>query len=103
MDDRLKEHMAEIGTRYLRRTVGELGRLEQLLAGIEVDPTSVKDLEQLAHKIYGSGAMFGFEAISARAHEVEVLAASGGRERLAGCVRALEAEVRAAARERGVA
>ena len=59
MDDRLKDHMAEIGTRYLRRTVGELGRLEQLLAGIEVDPTSVKDLEQLAHKIYGSGAMFG--------------------------------------------
>jgi HPt (histidine-containing phosphotransfer) domain-containing protein len=103
MDGRLKEQMDAIGARYLQRTVHELPKLEELLAGVEADPASIKAIEQLAHRIYGSGAMFGFDGISARAHEVEVLAANGPNERLATCVRALEDEVLAAAKQRGVA
>src|SRR5262245_4392109 len=104
--ERLARQMMEIGNRYLRRTLGELDKLKQLVAAAN-DAATLKEIEHLAHKIHGSGAMFGFDAVSARAGEMETLAAKGVID--AGVVPQLEkhlvelvGEVQVAARERGI-
>jgi HPt (histidine-containing phosphotransfer) domain-containing protein len=72
----VQRRMAELGQRYLERTAGELLQLqsyiEQLAQG---DGEAVKNIEVLAHRIRGSGAMFGFELMSDVAGEIELLAA----------------------------
>src|SRR5688500_7107869 len=98
--------MSEIGERYIRRTLGEMAQLreflEQLRGGAQ---QALKDIEHMAHKIHGSGAMFGFDAVSDCARELEVLAGTrpGGGELLprleAGIVK-LEQQVQAAANAR---
>jgi HPt (histidine-containing phosphotransfer) domain-containing protein len=109
--DKLQQQMAEIGNRYLRRTLSEMPRLQELAAQLRNAPagdlTSIEELEQMAHKIHGSGAMFGFDAVSESAGKVELLAASRvvdaqSLQQLATLVNALEQDVRAAARSRGV-
>ena len=110
MDERnkLNQSMAEIGGRFIKRTLGELDQLEQLLESARAgNAASVKDIERVSHKIAGSGAMFGFDAVSERAHELEIVAEGGASdaqslERLSSYVAALAAEVRSAARARGV-
>lgn len=77
-DEKLRQQIADIAVRYIKRTQGELGQLRAALAAIRAgDAGAQKQLERLAHKIHGSGAMFGFDAISDRAHEIERLAGSG--------------------------
>ena len=74
-EERLRQQMASIGVRYLGRTLGELQRMRELLqAALNGTPALFKDLEHLAHKIHGSGAMFGFDALSDRAGEIEHIA-----------------------------
>ena len=74
-EERLRQQMAQIGVRYLSRTLGELRRMQDLLhAALSGTPALFKDLEHLAHKIHGSGAMFGFDALSDRAGEIEHIA-----------------------------
>ena len=74
-EERLKQQMAQIGTRYLGRTLGEMQRMRELLqSALNGSPALLKDLEHLAHKIHGSGAMFGFELVSDQAAQVEHLA-----------------------------
>ncbi|MGH6610906.1 MAG: Hpt domain-containing protein [Burkholderiaceae bacterium] len=115
MDDRdkLQQQMLEIGNRYLSRTLGELASLHDLMdkvrGGLDSERAAcLKDIERMAHKIYGSGAMFGFDEVSERAREVELLAAGGTQQaefirRLESGVAALDEQVRAAARARGLA
>ena len=77
-DEKLRQQIADIAVRYIKRTQGELGQLRDSLAAIRAgDSDALKQLERLAHKIHGSGAMFGFDAISDRAYEIEKLAGSG--------------------------
>jgi HPt (histidine-containing phosphotransfer) domain-containing protein len=113
MDERnkLQQQMAEIGSRYLRRTLGELPRLQELIVQLRNAPPSdlsgIEELEQMAHKIHGSGAMFGFDAVSESARKVEILASSRAADaqslqQLEAFVASLDQEVRAAARSRGV-
>jgi HPt (histidine-containing phosphotransfer) domain-containing protein len=106
--DQLNHKMAEIGGRFIKRTLGELDQLKQLLERARGGSAeSVKDIERVSHKIAGSGAMFGFDAMSERAQQVEIFAEGGptdaqALDRLAELVAALDAEVRSAARARGV-
>jgi len=73
--DRLRQQMAQIGARYIARTAGELQRMRELLQQALGDaPAMMKDLEHLAHKIHGSGAMFGFDRVSDQAGEIEHIA-----------------------------
>lgn len=73
--ERLKQQMAQIGARYIARTWGELQRMRELVQHALGDsPAMMKDLEHLAHKIHGSGAMFGFERVSDQAGEIEHIA-----------------------------
>lgn len=71
----LQQKIADIGDRYIRRTAGELAGLRDLIGNARLgNARALKDIEQLAHKIYGSGSMFGFEAVSEQAHLLELAA-----------------------------
>lgn len=106
--DKLQQQIADIGMRYLRRTLGEMAQLrthlEQARSGTA---DAVREIERMAHKIHGSGAMFGFDAVSERADQLERIAAEGGGsseflERLEGGIAALEAQVKQDAQMRGI-
>lgn len=106
-DQELERKLEEMGTRYLKRTLGELSRLGELLGTLRSgDESALKEIEQLAHKIYGSGAMFGFDSVSASARELELAAQSGESvdllDRLGAYIAALEKEAHDAARARGL-
>ena len=118
-DERLRQQMAQIGSRYLARTLAELPQMQELLNSVlSGSPAMLKDLERIAHKIHGSGAMFGFDTLSDHACEVEHLAGFLGKgdraeqfsnlsehelhDRLRDSVAKLEEVTRAAAKERGV-
>ena len=104
--DELQQKIADIAGRYIQRTAGELAGLRELIDKVRAgNATAVKEIEQLAHKIYGSGSMFGFEAVSEQARELE-LAAKGTPdarmlEKLQKYADALEVQVQAALRARG--
>src|SRR5262245_51158022 len=73
--DELQQKIADIAGRYIQRTAGELDGLRELIAQVRAGNTAAaKEIEQLAHKIYGSGSMFGFEAVSEQARELELVA-----------------------------
>ena len=106
-DDQLQRQIADIGTRYLKRTVGEVEQLRGYLQTFnEGSHEALSALARLAHKIHGSGAMFGFDGVSERAYEIEQLARHGSSEeackRIGAAVDALADEVRRQARSRGV-
>jgi HPt (histidine-containing phosphotransfer) domain-containing protein len=110
-DERMQQQIAEIGSRYLHRTLGELPQLRALMERLTAEPAqsaaTLREIERMAHKIYGSGAMFGFDMVSGRAREVELLAGERASDaelidRLRERIGALEDEVRASARMRGI-
>jgi HPt (histidine-containing phosphotransfer) domain-containing protein len=70
--------LAEIGARYIQRTLAELAQLTALSkAAAAGSGEALQELGTLAHRIRGSGAMFGFHAISKSAESLELLAHSG--------------------------
>jgi len=119
-EDRLRKKMAEIGLRYISRTLNELEHIRDLSALAQSGSTiELKELERAAHKIHGSGGMFGFDQVSDRAGEIEDIAGYLARhegpaqligvsdgellDRLGHIVNELDAVTRAAAREAGIA
>jgi HPt (histidine-containing phosphotransfer) domain-containing protein len=105
--DELQQKIADIAGRYIQRTAGELAGLHELIAKVrEGNTAAAKDIEQLAHKIYGSGSMFGFEAVSDQAHELELAAREPLDARVVDKLQAhadaLEQKVQAALRGRGL-
>jgi HPt (histidine-containing phosphotransfer) domain-containing protein len=104
--DELQQKIADIAGRYIQRTAGELAGLHELIAKVRAgDSAAVKEVEQLAHKIYGSGSMFGFEAVSEQARELELTAKEAVSpqmiDRLQTLAATLEARVQAALKARG--
>jgi HPt (histidine-containing phosphotransfer) domain-containing protein len=105
--DELQQKIADIAGRYIQRTAGEIGGLRELIGKVrDGNAAAVKDIEHLAHKIYGSGSMFGFEAVSDQARALELTAKDvtdpGLVDKLQSHADALEAQVQAALRARGV-
>jgi HPt (histidine-containing phosphotransfer) domain-containing protein len=105
--DELQQKISDIAGRYIQRTAGELGGLRELIAKVRAGNTgAVKEIAQLAHKIYGSGSMFGFEAVSDQARELELATKDPADaqmfDKLQRCADALEARVQDALRARGV-
>jgi CheY-like chemotaxis protein len=65
-------HVARLGDKFLARSRDEAVILRALSENAhEGDPIVIDEIERMAHKIHGSGAMFGFPAVSARAAEIE--------------------------------
>lgn len=103
--DELQHKIADIAGRYIQRTAGELNSLRDLIGQVRAgNAGALKDIEHLAHKIYGSGAMFGFEAVSERARALELVARETADPamlaRLQQHADALEQQVRDAVRAR---
>jgi HPt (histidine-containing phosphotransfer) domain-containing protein len=72
---RVRQQVTELGEKFLGRTQAEAVVLHVLIERIQGGDTSVlPELERMAHKIHGSGAMFGFPAVSECAGEIEHLA-----------------------------
>jgi HPt (histidine-containing phosphotransfer) domain-containing protein len=68
----------DISKRFLIRTTDEVQRSRALFTQYLVSKENLPSIQKIAHKICGSGALFGFEALSKCARAVEALAA--GRE-----------------------
>jgi|SRR5665213_867760 len=65
-------HVSRLGERFLARSKDEAIVLRALSEHAhEGDPVVIDEIERMAHKIHGSGSMFGFPAVSARAAEIE--------------------------------
>ena len=94
--EKLRQQMAQIGNRYLVRTLGELEKLKELIGeAVGGSNTVLREVEHLAHKIHGSGAMFGFDAVSDSAGVIEHAAARlSGRDAAAEYSSLSDAELR---------
>jgi HPt (histidine-containing phosphotransfer) domain-containing protein len=99
-----KARMNELALKFIDRTAGDVARMRECLAQMAAgDPESLADLRHLAHRMVGTGATLGFEAISEHALCLEQLAegcAPGSmpddtvRRRMALALEALEAQLR---------
>jgi chemotaxis protein histidine kinase CheA len=70
----LREQVAALGLKFLQRTQDQTASLRELLASLsEGDESVLPRMQELSHKIHGSGAMFGFDEVSRFAGEVEQL------------------------------
>jgi len=105
--EQLRSKLSEIGGRYIHRTLAEIEQLKAFSeSAASGSKDALKELGTLAHRIRGSGAMFGFHAISKSAEAIELLA---NRESLSDAdvstmralVEELTEEVKRAAKERG--
>lgn len=74
-EEQVKQQLAQLGARYMKRTLADLQRIDELLAQLPGSSAALKELERVAHKIHGSGAMFGFNDVSVQAGELEHFAA----------------------------
>jgi len=71
----LEAKFVAIGVRYLARTAAELTDLRKLIDKVPVGgKPALREIEVLAHRIRGSGAVFGFHEISTAAEVIEMLA-----------------------------
>jgi HPt (histidine-containing phosphotransfer) domain-containing protein len=71
----MQRKMAVIGARYLARTTAELGDLQRMVTELPTGGNAtLKEIEILAHRIRGSGAVFGFAQLSDIAGVIEMLA-----------------------------
>ena len=70
----LGERVKALADQFLQRTAGQILVFHQQLAELAAGDRSVLTLiSQVAHKIHGSGALFGFPAISECAGKLEEL------------------------------
>ena len=70
----LREQVAALGVKFLQRTQDQTVSLRELLASLaNGDESVLPRMQELSHKIHGSGAMFGFEEVSRFAGEIEQL------------------------------
>jgi HPt (histidine-containing phosphotransfer) domain-containing protein len=99
-----KVRIAELATKFLRRTAGDVADMQGGLARLEQGQlVALSEIHQLAHRMVGTGATLGFDSISEHAQEVETLidrAVPGvmpdedTRRRISGALETLAAEVR---------
>jgi HPt (histidine-containing phosphotransfer) domain-containing protein len=100
--------MAELAARFIDRSLGDLRKMRDDLAKLDAgDASALADIKHLAHRMAGTGATLGFEALGARAAGTEALidALPGGVPpdaqtiaRLAADIGALESQLANAAR-----
>ena len=105
--DQLRSKLTEIGGRYITRTLAEIEQLKAFSDSAAMgSEDALRELGTLAHRIRGSGAMFGYHAISKSAEAVELLAnrplSDVDVQTMRSLVEELMQEVKRAAKERGL-
>jgi chemotaxis protein histidine kinase CheA len=76
----LREQVKVLGEKFLLRTAGQITTLREHVVRLRGgDRDALAAIQELAHKIHGSGAMFGFAALSEAGGEIErlTMAAAG--------------------------
>jgi len=74
--EELQNRIAQIAVRFLDRISKEVEQLRTLIdAAADGNLQPVRDIETLAHRMHGSGAMLRFDEISGRASDLERMAA----------------------------
>ena len=104
----IRSRILELGAKFLQRTSTELATGQALIQRARSgDSAAFEEMRQLAHRIHGTGATLGFDAISRHADEIGRVAErrpdtgdTGSFELLAASTQRLEAEVVALSRER---
>ena len=77
-EEQLREQVRILGEKFLLRTAGQITTLrEQMLRLRAGDREALAVIQELTHKIHGSGAMFGFAELSEQAGEMERLVFAG--------------------------
>ncbi len=80
----LREQVRALGEKFLIRTAGQIVTLREHLARLRGgDPGALTGIQELTHKIHGSGAMFGFATLSEAAGEIERLTVSASGSEVA--------------------
>ena len=70
----LREQVSALGEKFLLRTRDETSLLRELAARLcQGDVSALTRVQEVAHKIHGSGAVFGFSTISECGAEIERL------------------------------
>lgn len=98
--------LQELAARFVRRSLGEVLIMREKLPAVRAnDRAALAEIEQLAHKIHGTAATLGYQALSDCGGELERLAekiVAGERalddpacERIAGLISRLETEAQA--------
>jgi CheY-like chemotaxis protein len=71
---RVQQHVVQLGDRFLQRTRDETVILHTLAEHAHNgDPVVIEQMERMAHKIHGTGSMFGYAAVSVCAAALESL------------------------------
>jgi len=74
-----RARMAELREKFIDRTQGELQTLRANFAALEAgDSAALGTIVHLAHRMTGTGATLGLEALSERAQEIEKLSEARG-------------------------
>jgi len=77
----LREQVKVLGEKFLLRTADQIATLRAHVASLRGgDRNVLVGVQELAHKIHGSGAMFGFAALSEHAGAIERLIAADATE-----------------------
>jgi HPt (histidine-containing phosphotransfer) domain-containing protein len=75
----VQQRLQALGTQFLERTVRELATLRELIGRVDAaDASALEELRHLSHRMHGTGATLGFEAISRYAGEIEHLCETRG-------------------------
>lgn len=101
MESPLPEEFLALRREYLREALEKAAEVERLARGLEVPGEGGEDLRralrQHAHRLRGSGGLYGFDAISAAAGALEdALAGGAAGQRVVELAAALAAAIRAA-------
>ena len=84
-EQQLREQVAALGLKFLNRTQDQATALRELLAPLaQGDESVLARMQELSHKIHGSGAMFGFDEVSRFAGEIEQMCYDRRQENAAG-------------------
>jgi hypothetical protein len=81
--DDVRNKLAQLAERYLKRTAGEVAMLrEHLERARSGHAEGYAELRNLAHRMNGTGSTLGFADIGDEAAKIESLARSGGADSL---------------------
>jgi len=69
----LREQVKVLAAKFLQRTASQIPQLQNELERLAAtgDRNALRIIQDIVHKIHGSGAMFGFDLISERAGDLE--------------------------------
>ena len=71
----MREQINQLAAKFLQRCSQDVGSLRVLLGRLRIgDAAAFKELEHLAHRLSGTGALLGFESIGTCAAAIERLA-----------------------------